>query len=171
MPGLVHEDFLYTIAEVAAAFVGFSMIVGLLSSDPSDRHRFYSIRDVAEVGLTSLGAALLPTAIHAFGLGPETTWRLASTLFFLGWVTAGFIGIRRSLRAGAHREAPRFLVTGPIFTVIGNLLLGWNVLLPGPLAPARYVLGLLLLLTFAGLSFISATFHGRTRGPDDAAEL
>ena len=165
MPSLAHEGLLYTIAEVAAAFVGFSLVVGLLSGEPSDRHRFHSIRDVAEVGLTSLGAALLPAAVYAFGLDPETTWRLASGIFFVGWVAAAFVGIRRFFRSGAHREAPRFLVTGPVVTVAGNLLLCWNVLRPGPLAPARYVLALLLLLAFAGLSFISATFHGRDREP------
>ena len=164
MPGLAHEGLLFTIAEVSAAFVGFSMVVGLLSGDSSDRHRFYSIRDVAEIGLTTLGAALLPVAVHAFGLASEATWHLASALFGVGWLGSGFVGIRRFIRAGAHRNAPRFLVTGPIFSVVGILLLCWNVLLPGPLAPARYILGLLLLLAFAGLSFISASFHGRDRG-------
>lgn len=164
MTELANEGLLFTIAEVSAAFVGFSMIVGLLSGDPADRHRFYSTRDVAEVGLTTLGAALLPAAIHALGLAPEATWRVASTIFLVGWVAAAVNGIRRYFRAGAHRDAPAFLVTGPIFTVVGNLLILWNVVLPGPLSPARYVFGLFLLLTFAGLSFIAATFHGRDRG-------
>ena len=49
-----------------------------------------TIRDVAEVGLSSMAGALLPYAVHAFGLEADTTWRLASTLFAIGWVGAAW---------------------------------------------------------------------------------
>jgi len=160
-------------AEVAAAFVGFSLVAGLLGAGPADRYRFLSIRDVAEVGLSCAGAALIPSVLHAFELQPETTWRLASAAFSLVWLAGISIGTRRFVRSGIPSlaewwapskgegpQAPRFLVFGPIAAVIGNLLLGWNILSPSS-APGRYVAALLIYLTVAGLSFIAAVFHGR----------
>lgn len=54
---------------------------------------------------------------------------------------------------------------GPLSGVGGNVLLLWSVILPGPASPARYVFALILLLSFAGVSFIAAALHGRTAPP------
>lgn len=59
----------------------------------------------------------------------------------------------------------RYLWTGPVSGILGSALLLWNVLVPSVASPARYVLALVLLLSFAGLSFIAAVFHGRTAPP------
>ena len=162
---LANESTLQTIAEISATFVGFSLVGGLLGTESTDRYRFYSIRDVAEVGLSCLLGALIPSAIHAFGFEPEVSWRLASGLFMVLWIAAAWIGVSRFWRAGVQRHAPRYLWMGPFSGIAGNLLLLWNVLAPGAASPARYVLGLLLLLCFAGMSFIAAVFHGRTAPP------
>jgi hypothetical protein len=162
---LAHESTLQTIAEISAAFVGFSLVGGLLGTESSDRYRFYSIRDVAEVGLSCLLGALIPSAIHAFGFRPEVSWRLASGLFSVVWIAAAYIGISRFWRAGVQRHAPRYLWLGPFSGIAGNALLLWSVLLPSAASPARYVLALILLLSFAGVSFIAAVFHGRTAPP------
>lgn len=163
--GLAQESTLQTIAEIAAAFVGFSLVGGLLGTRSSDRYRFYSIRDVAEVGLSCLLGALIPSAIDAFGFEADVTWRLASGTFCALWIASAWIGISRFWRAGVQRQAPRYLWTGPFSVVAGNALLLWNVLLPSGASPARYVLSLILLLSFASLSFIAAVFHGRTAPP------
>jgi hypothetical protein len=159
---LAQESILQTIAEISAAFVGFSLVGGLLGTGSADRYRFYSIRDVAEVGLSCLLGALLPSAIHAFGMRPEVTWRVASGVFFVLWLAAACIGISRFWRAGVQRHAPRYLWMGPFSGIAGNSLLLWNVIAPSASSPARYVLGLILLLSFAGVSFVAAVFHGRT---------
>jgi len=50
------SEILVTVAEVAAAFVGFSMVVGLLSpGSPDSQQRFNAIRDVAEISLITVG--------------------------------------------------------------------------------------------------------------------
>jgi hypothetical protein len=160
LPELAQTSVLHTIAEISAAFVGFSLVAGLLGAGPADQYRSFSIRDVAEIGLSCLAGALLPSALHALALSPETTWRLASAAFSLAWLGGAFIGIRRFWRSEARDQAPRLLWFGPVAGLVGNLLLWWNVFSPD-LAPGRYVLALLLYLAVAGLSFIAAVFHGR----------
>lgn len=44
--------------------------------------------------------------------------------------------------------------------VVGQILLWWNVAVPGDSAPARYVAVLILFLLIAAMSFISAAFGG-----------
>ncbi len=59
-----HQDYLFTIAEVAAAFVGFSMVVGALSPDrPGSRLRRVVIHDAAVIGFIVMGGALAPYAL------------------------------------------------------------------------------------------------------------
>ena len=66
MDPLEQHDLLLTIAEVAAAFVGFSMIVAALRSQPSGGDaRFHSVRDVVETGLYVVAAAFLPLIVHS----------------------------------------------------------------------------------------------------------
>ena len=55
--GLSQQDLLSTLAEVSAAFVGFSMIVSLFRSSAVSKSRVLSVRDVAETSLArSIGA-------------------------------------------------------------------------------------------------------------------
>jgi len=156
-----QQDLFMTIAEVGAAFVGFSMVVGLLRPDSSDRARFHSLRDVAEVSLIAIAAALLPVLVHSFGWSPERTWRFASLAFSVAWLGVTFLAIRRFVRASLRPGAAKVLWFGPTFAVVANALLWWNVLNPDQTAGPRYAVALILLLVFAGLSFIAATFHER----------
>ena len=141
------------------------MVVGLLRADSGSRVRFYSIRDVAETGLITVGAALLPALIHGFGPSADLTWRFASLAFSLTWLTSLFFGVRRFSRSGFLRDVPKFLWFGPSASPIANLMLWWNVIHPDALAGARYAVALVVLLAFAGISFIAATFHGRGGQP------
>ena len=159
---LAHESLLHTIAEVSAAFVGFSLVAGVLGGGASatDRHRYFSIRDVAEIGLVCLAGALLPSALHAVSLAPETVWRLSSVVLSLAWLIGASLGLRRFLRSEASEQIPAMLRVGPILTLIGNGLLWWNVFVPAG-ASGRYVFALLAYLAVAGISFIAAVFHER----------
>ncbi|NIU03570.1 MAG: hypothetical protein GWO40_04620, partial [Gammaproteobacteria bacterium] len=51
MGELPQQGLFNVIAEVAATFVGFSMIVGLFRRDAGGRARVFATRDVAEVSL------------------------------------------------------------------------------------------------------------------------
>ena len=160
LPEVAHASLLHTIAEVSAAFVGFSLVAGVLGAGSADQYRFLSIRDVAEIGLVCLAGSLLPSVLHALSFSPEAAWRLASAVFSIAWLGGAMLGIRRFWRSGVGSQAPRLLWLGPVVAIAGNLLLWWNVLLPAA-ASGRYVLALILYLGVSGLSFIAAVFHGR----------
>ncbi len=85
MNPLPLENLLIVLAEVAAAFVGFSLVVGVLrarsAGSAKEAWGFYSMRDVAEIGLVSVFTSILPLVIHAFGANPEATWRIGSASF------------------------------------------------------------------------------------------
>ena len=76
MTPLPHENLLTAMGEVAAAFVGFLLIVGVLrarSIGSMDKAcRVYSMRDVADIGLHAVLMSFLPLVIHAFGASSET---------------------------------------------------------------------------------------------------
>lgn len=166
MQELPQEALLHTIAEVAAAFVGFSLVGGLFSEAPREAHRLLSLRAVAFVSLLCLAGALLPSAMAGFAFDQATTWRVASTSLAAAWIASATWGIRsdlRELRAGpAGVRVPRYLLSGPASAVVGNLLLIWNVASPVRGGSPLYIVSLLLLLGFAALSFIAAVFHGRS---------
>ncbi len=82
---LPHENLLTAMGEVAAAFVGFSLVVGVLrarsTGSMNEPRRVYSMRDVAEIGLHAVFMSFLPLVIHVFGASADTTWRVASAGF------------------------------------------------------------------------------------------
>ena len=166
MDPLLQRDLLLTIAEVAAAFVGFSMIVAALRSQPSGGDaRFHSVRDVAEIGLYVVAAAFLPLIIHSFGVGAELTWRASSAAFVAVWLLGFTFAQLRFRRGGAGfvlvRTWPFWGAVSAILTTTGNVLLLWNLTSPTALAGPRYVTALALLLAIAGGLFINATFRER----------
>ena len=164
MTPLPHENLLTALGEVSAAFVGFSLVVGILrsrsASSAKEARRFYATREVAENGLLAVGAAFLPLAIHAYGATIDTTWRLASAgfLFFWGLV----LGVHMWRRRGVAREGFR---TEPIQTALFTVLIAGvagllmvNILVGGDSSGARYVTAVLLFLAIVGLLFVYATF-------------
>ncbi len=168
MPDLPHQDFLFTTAEVAAAFVGFSLVVSVFRPDSrTDAVRMGSLRDVAEIGLSAIATSFAPYVLYLFGFSQETVWRLASLVFAIGGLAAFSLGFRRFSRAGGGppwRTAPALAISSGAVAIVGSVMLWWNVLVPGPLSPARYIVALLGLLAMAGLIFIFAAFHRTAPG-------
>jgi hypothetical protein len=157
---LPHQEFMFTLAEVAAAFVGFSLIGGILRSADDGATRFLLMRDVAQVSLTAVAGSLLPYVLFQFGLEGESLWRISSVGLALGWVVGGAFAYRRASTAGILWEwAPALLVVGSLGNLGGAGLLLWSAFLGGSLSGSRYILALLILLTLAGLMFIWATFQ------------
>ena len=168
---LPYENLLIGLAEVAAAFVGFSLVIEVLRAEatdlPREAQRLYSMRDVAEVGLIAAGAAFLPLVIHSFEAGHGTVWRLGSGILF---VVAGASALFSFARHGA--ASPRGLLgelrASPVRSgLIQSLNLGSfglllsNVVAPGATSGARYIAAVLGALAVAGIIFVTETFSDR----------
>ena len=171
MTPLPHENLLTTMGEVAAAFVGFSLVVGVLrarsTGSMDEARRVYSMRDVAEIGLHAVFMSFLPLVIHAFGASPDTTWRVGSASFLaIGVLRAGVSTRRRGGYLKSFRAEPiQFLVLLPLqLGVIGLILV--NILAGGPSSGPRYVAAVLLALSAAGVLFVNATFNSARDRPD-----
>ena len=160
LEALSHETLLTTLAEISAAVVGFSMVVSVLRPDSGNRaERWFTLRDVAEIGLISAAASIIPLAVHAYGGAANTTWRIASGLFAVLWISGMSLAIRRRL--------PHFkvvLTKGPVSVAVWLLLfvmmglLGSNLAHPSSDSGARYVTAVTLGLAVAGLTFLWAAF-------------
>jgi hypothetical protein len=166
---LDHNGLLVVIAEVAAAFVGFSMVVGLLRpSSAGAALRFYSIRDVAEISLIVVAGALLPLASQLFPVSEAATWRICSALLSIAWLVTFSFAVARFSRVGSLIIRDRNPIWGAVAVSLvscGNVLLWWNVVSPSGPAGGRYVAALLILLAIAGILFMSATFSGDPEDP------
>ena len=171
MTPLPHENLLTVMGEIAAAFVGFSLVVSALRAGSNgsleETHRIYSMRDVAEIGLISVFTSLLPLVIHAFGASPDATWRIGSASF----LALGILGASASLRrrggwlVGLRSEPIQTAMILPLqLGAIGLMLV--NLLAGGPGSGARYVAAVLLALAVGGVLFVNATFNSARDRPD-----
>ena len=162
-----HQDYLFTIAEVAAAFVGFSMVVGALSPDrPGWKLRLAVIHDVAVIGFIVMGGALAPYALAQTTLADGAVWRITSLGLLALWLYGYVTSFRRFRDTGGSAlgepllSRPLVVINTGVVTT-GNSLLLWNVTFPGPGAGIRYLVALLMLLVIATWLFLLAGFRLR----------
>jgi hypothetical protein len=155
----MHErDTLLTLAEIAAAFVGFSTIVVVFRSSRSELQRV-RLRGVAEIGIAVIVGAFLPVLLSGAGLESAGLWRVSSLVLapvtLIGWL----LWARATKRAG-HPPAfgkPPF-APDVLANLAGQLLLWWNVVSPSESAPIRYVTALIAFLLIAAMSFVASAF-------------
>ena len=169
---LPHENLLTALGEVSAAFVGFSLVVGVLrarsTGSMEEARSLYSMRDVAEIGLHAVLMSFLPLVIHAFGASPETTWRVGSASFLAVGVFSAGASLRRrgGWLEGLRSEPILFVLLLPLqLGAIG--LTSVNLVAGGPGSGARYVGAILLALACAGVVFVNATFNSVEDPPGD----
>ena len=76
------SEYLYTVAEVSVAFVGFAAIVIAvrLRSKELDEFERILVAWLVERALAALGFALLPNLLHYFGVPLETALPIGSGL-------------------------------------------------------------------------------------------
>lgn len=126
------------------------------------------MRDVAEIGLLAVGGSFLPLAVHAYGVSPEATWRIASAAYLV----LGLIGLsvaiwrRRRLDPGEFRNEPLRNAVNGMLNLVGFGLLVFTLLIGGPGSGARYTTAVLLLLSIGGIQFLAAAF---STAPDPPA--
>lgn len=104
-----HQDLLQTIAEVAAAFAGFTGVISVFGHSGSSRDNWsvHGARTIIEASLFTILFAFLPFVVHGFGAGSEATWRISSGCFLFLLAAGAFGGTRRVWRvAGAGNASP-----------------------------------------------------------------
>lgn len=157
-----EHGILFTLAEVAVAFVGFSSLVSILGRTRSrDDPRLDAIRmrGLIESSLLVVGGSLLPPILSLYPLSPQAVWRGAAFLFFAAGVTLSVLELLRARRLVAELredDTPfRAWVGIPMMgTVLAALAVSAGVA-SGLLASgaALYVTALGLFLVRAGFAF------------------
>ena len=91
-----HQEYLLTLAQVASAFVGFSMLISAISPriESSDVRRSL-LYDVAQIGFMVIGGSLVPYAIAATSLSVDSIWRISSVLLLVTWLIAASLAYRQ----------------------------------------------------------------------------
>ena len=155
------------IAEVSAAFVGFSMVVGVLRPDEArGKARIQSMRAVAETALIAGGGALLALTLSALDLALEMVWRVASFMVAVAWAWAFAYAVRRFRAAGSPLVVDSLqtaVMSSVVVAAIGLLL--WNVAAPSGSAGGRYAAALTLALVISAKRFVYAHFEIGGAGP------
>jgi hypothetical protein len=166
---------LTTLAEVAAAFAGFSGVVAALGvkslSELPPLHRFR----FANLLVVSVGAALfafLPVVLQQFPIGSSAVWASSSGMLSIFAGTLLFARWRAGLRLGALGKGPLnlWMAICWIATLSAVCLLQLSGLLEWPWARggSAYVAGVFGLLFLSGLQFISLALpsQAKDRAPE-----
>jgi hypothetical protein len=162
---LPYREFLFTVAEVSAAFVGFSLLVSILKP-AEDAVRFFSMRDVATISLIAVAGSLIPYVLFQFGIRGDPLWRASSGGLSLGWLIGLAFSMRRFVALGSPPwRTPALAAVGGLINLGANGSLWWSVFAGGSLSGPRYILALLLLLSIAGVLFIWAAFQSASNPP------
>lgn len=153
---------LQTIAEVAVGIAGFGGIIVAITRDREDWESWDEIRiwGVLVPSISAVLLALLPLGLSSAGLASNALWRFSS-LAMVAVGVSGFLAFGLRFRGT--------LSEGPLLPVLGRLLAGGSVLnLLCQLSNAMglgfrgsfsvYYFGLLWLLAYSGLEFISLIF-------------
>ncbi len=98
---MVEADFLFTIAEVAAAFAGFSTLV-VVVAQRSRKGLVAAIRltNMLRLSLLVILFSLVPYLPVYFGGSAIGAWRISSGLFALLWLAYLLAGLRQALPHG-----------------------------------------------------------------------
>ena len=94
---MVEADFLFTIAEVAAAFAGFSTLVVVVarrSRDTTGRLATTRLTNMLRLSLLVILFSLVPYLPTYSGLSKIGAWRVSSGLFATLWLAYIAYGLR-----------------------------------------------------------------------------
>ena len=151
------SDQLLTLAEVGAAFAGFTAIAGVLASNTKDRlGSQVSFWLMIEFSFLMILFALAPFIFFNFGLAGSTVWMICSLLmavfFPLHIAIAGKYVIAAIERGELSKYGPRILL--PLFVIV-FIIQVMNAFEVGfERTYAAYFLGLILFLILAFVNFV-----------------
>jgi hypothetical protein len=148
-------EYLFTIAEVAAAFAGFAGLVTVVAQRGSPRDLTVALnllRNMLLVALLVVLASLAPHVVLRLGISPGTAWRVAGGAFFLGWlayIVVAAPAAYRHVRDVDRREGLFWYPHLALHLVAGGCLLATAIEISSGKGPGLYSLALYILLYMA----------------------
>lgn len=156
---LPHADVLAVIAEVSAAFVGFSLAIGLLQPNQPDAElRKQAMHSVAELAMISGAGALVVMVINTFSLSTETAWRIGSSCTAALWAATFYWATIRYSRTGINWTKIDKVNYAGWMSVVGIGLFVVNAAVSTDIAGPIHIVGLFLALVDAAFLFLVSTF-------------
>ena len=154
-----EKDTLLTIAQIAGTFVGFSTLV-IAFRGKATKHNRVIFKEVAEIGIGTLVAALLPIVVSGFIDSLPVIWRICSGTYAGIWI----LGLTKDIRELAAADLPvtlsgKFLSADTILNFIGLPILLFNTFFVTDYAATLYIVAISCSLLICGVSFITATFR------------
>ena len=156
-----EANYLETIAEVAASFVGFAALVTAVRrrAGTSTDLEWIMISRLVERGLAAVAFALLPQLVHFLGYELQSSFSALSALlaiyFAVSFVRPFFLrGVAGGVFSGVFSGIGLVVRVGAAAVMIPVQGLAAFQVLPFP-APGLYVLGCAWLLMLSGLTFAS----------------
>ena len=163
VPGRGHieeQPVLLSVAAISLSIAGFSSVaIAIRHRDPGEwpLHLRLRLQSLVDIGMTALGLALLPIALHYLGVGQDALWHVASLVLAIA-VTLLTIRIvtrsRSSTQTGAMgRWYPPLSLGLAVIVVVGNLA---NVVLDlgMPTSFGIYLASLFSMVGVAGTMFV-----------------
>ena len=155
----MHTDFLFIVAEIAAAFAGFTTLVAAISRRQDDTPEqgqlaFGTLQNALVLSLFTVAFALIPSVIERQGVTPSVAWRGSATAAaatiapYIAYVLRSLVSAYRA----ANQRAP--------LTFVANMAVGFASLFTfalcaaGTLPTSSYLLALSALLYLAGFAFV-----------------
>ena len=156
---LSHTDVLSVIAEVAAAFVGFSLAIGLLQpNQPGAKLRRHAMQSVAELAMVACGGELVVLVVKTFGWSSDLSWRVGSASTAIFWGGTFYWAIIRYGQSGYTVFTDKNIRFAALLSVLGIGLFSANAVFPTALAEPLHITGLFFALIDAGYLFLLSTF-------------
>ena len=81
-----EHEFLYTVAQVGAAYAGFSTLVAVLGHQRLGTAVPGRILLMLLLSIIAVSFALLPTVPIHFGVPEEVSWRVMSGIYAVAWI-------------------------------------------------------------------------------------
>jgi hypothetical protein len=157
---LENTDTLLAMAEIAAAFAGFSALVSVLrrrSGKPGEAvHDLLRLRLVISSSVAGVAAALIPVGIAGYGLDPSTTWRLSALVFlvFDNGIIASFVSSYRPVKGTFDPDRLAVVLVSSLEVVEQGSLLAVLFFPSFDNGPALYVTALIANICQAGFIFV-----------------
>jgi len=155
----LHDDLLFIIAEIGAAFAGFATLVAVISGRsgrPAEQVRLHirMLQNALIGSLLAVAFAILPAVILRQAVEPTIAWRGSAALCSLalgGYMAYVMPRLIRAMRAAGQSVPVAFFVNATVSGVVVLVFAGCAV---GTLPTSSYLIALAGLVGSAGAAFL-----------------